>query len=373
MMRLRNPFLTSGYYSPEYFCDRELESRELLSALENGRNVTLIAPRRYGKTGLVRKVLDSLPKGYVGIYLDIYSVTDLSEFTRRFASSVVGALDTTLEKTLKTLRDFFRSCRPTVTPSGDGSIKLSFDVVPSSAESTLKEVFEYLSHRDVTPVIVIDEFQQISEFPEQGTEALLRSYIQFVPQVRFIFCGSRQHLMREMFLSAQRPFFQSTQLMGLGAIPESSYYDFAVGFYSHEKREFNRELFSEVYQRFEGITWYVQAVLNRLWSDYGDVTERSQVDAVVEKLVQERSFEYYDLLRSQNSNGIKLLKAVAKEGCVQEPMSGDFVMKYSLKSPSSVRVALKGLLENDLLYQQKEGGYVIYDRLFGLWLAQQNA
>lgn len=369
-MRLKNPFLTSGYYGREYFCDREEESRELLSAIENGRNVTLVAPRRYGKTGLIRKVLESLPSGYVGVYLDIYSVMDLAEFTRRFASAVVSGLDTNLEKMLKSLRDFFRSCRPTVTPGLDGSVKLSFDVVPGSAEATLKEIFDYLASRKVVPVIAIDEFQQVAEFPEGGTEALLRSYIQQVPQVRFIFCGSRRHLMREMFLSARRPFFQSTQLMGIGAISEENYYAFASGFYEKEKRKISREAFARLYTRFEGITWYVQAVLNRLWSDYSDATDASQVDAVIDKLVQERSLEYYDLLRSQNPGSARLLKAVALEGCALEPMSGNFIQKYGLKSPSSVSGALKLLLENDLLCRGRDDGYVVYDRLFGIWLAQ---
>ena len=52
-MRLDNPFLIRGYAGPEYFCDRTAETQQLVSAISNGRDVTLVAPRRYGKTGLV--------------------------------------------------------------------------------------------------------------------------------------------------------------------------------------------------------------------------------------------------------------------------------------------------------------------------------
>ena len=55
-MKPNNPFLISGYYSPEFFCDREQETGTILDALHNGRNVTLIAPRRMGKTGLIKNV-----------------------------------------------------------------------------------------------------------------------------------------------------------------------------------------------------------------------------------------------------------------------------------------------------------------------------
>lgn len=50
---LKNPFVIYGYKGPEYFCDRRKETQKLISALDNGRNVVL-APRRMGKTGLIR-------------------------------------------------------------------------------------------------------------------------------------------------------------------------------------------------------------------------------------------------------------------------------------------------------------------------------
>lgn len=46
-----NPFLLSGYVSPEYFCDRVEETQKLISALRNGRNVTLISLAVWEKRG----------------------------------------------------------------------------------------------------------------------------------------------------------------------------------------------------------------------------------------------------------------------------------------------------------------------------------
>jgi len=56
-MRLDNPFLIRGYAGPEYFCDRTAETQQLVSAISNGRDVTLVAPRRYGKTGLIHNAV----------------------------------------------------------------------------------------------------------------------------------------------------------------------------------------------------------------------------------------------------------------------------------------------------------------------------
>jgi len=70
-MKTKNPFALVGYLGPDYFCDREQETRKLVSWLENGSNVTLMVPRRYGKTGHIHHVFHNLPDGFRGIYLDI--------------------------------------------------------------------------------------------------------------------------------------------------------------------------------------------------------------------------------------------------------------------------------------------------------------
>ena len=76
-MKLKNPFLTAGYAGADYFCDRVDETKKLIAAIENDRNVTLIAPRRYGKTGLISNVFASLPPEYASVYIDIYSIKNL--------------------------------------------------------------------------------------------------------------------------------------------------------------------------------------------------------------------------------------------------------------------------------------------------------
>ncbi len=39
-----NPFITSGYRSEKYFCDRIEETRFLTKQITNGNNVALISP-----------------------------------------------------------------------------------------------------------------------------------------------------------------------------------------------------------------------------------------------------------------------------------------------------------------------------------------
>ena len=366
-MKLDNPFLIRGYAGPEYFCDRAAETQQLVSAISNGRDVTLVAPRRYGKTGLVHNAFRILEKTHATVYLDIFAIEDLTSFVQTFATAVLDRLDSPAERVGRKLLSFFRSCRPTLTPKDDGSFAFSFDLAPSQAKATLKDTFDYIASRRRKVAIAIDEFQQVREFPEKGTEALLRSYIQFVPNAHFIFAGSRKHMMDAMFVSPKGPFYHSTQLMALSPIDAGKYEKFAAGFFRGDRRTFSDEAFRHLYDRFAGITWYIQSILNRIWTHGRGLDSAQQVDDTVDELVAEAESFYFDLLRSQTAAEQSILKAVGREGVVKSISGGDFITRNALPAASTVRSAAAKLAERDLLYRS-DAGYVVYDRFFGLWL-----
>lgn len=117
-MKPNNPFLISGYHSPDFFCDRNNETKNILDALYNGRNVTLIAPRRMGKTGLIRHAFYHLKEkqsDIVTLYMDIFSTQSLGDFVRLFANTVLGKLDSVPQKAINRIGQFIRSCRPMLT------------------------------------------------------------------------------------------------------------------------------------------------------------------------------------------------------------------------------------------------------------------
>ena len=372
-MKPNNPFLISGYHSPEFFCDREQETAKILDALSNGRNVTLIAPRRMGKTGLIRHAFYHLKEQQPEIatlYMDIFSTQSLGDFVRLFANTVLGKLDSAPQKALSRISQFIRSCRPVFTfDEITGVPKVTIDVAPAEEENTLKEIFDYLASSEKRCYIAIDEFQQITEYDEKGVEALLRSYIQFLPNVNFIFAGSRKHVMQEMFTSSKRPFYQSTQVVTIDAIDKEKYAQFAIEHFTKHNTELPIDIFDAIYDKYNGHTWYMQALLNRLYG-YNRNVDLELVAYATEQIIAEYSYSYADLLKSYTAGNVKLLKAIAQEGCVKEVLSGDFIAKYKLRAASSVSSSLKKLLNNELVYLTDQG-YIIYDRFMGEWLSNQ--
>ena len=129
----------------------------------------------------------------------------------------------------------------------------------------------------------------------------------------------------------------------------------------------NAELKVVSFSMFDGITWYVQTVMNRLY-ERRSATE-ADVNVVIDELLIEKNWEYAALLRSLPDGAARLMKAIAREGVAKAVTSGKFIAAHSLRAASSVSLSLRKLLEDELLYETDEG-YVVYDRLFGFWLAR---
>lgn len=370
MIRLNNPFVVYGYKGSKYFCDREKETENIINGLNNERNITLIAPRRIGKTGLIQHVFQEIEiqMDVKCFYIDIFPTKDMKQLVQLLAKTIIGKLDTPSQSTLRKISDFFSNCRPTVTFDPlTGLPTVSLDFKQSEGEQTLKQIFEYLKLSGKRCYIAIDEFQQITEYPEKGTEALLRSYIQFLPNVYFIFAGSQQHLMSEMFMSAKRPFYLSSQIVKLDRIDEKIYYDFANSFFNDRDIILSSKSFHYLYNMVDGQTWYVQAILNRLYSTADNNISNEDIDVSIKNLIGEQEMVFQNYYASLTFNQSTLLLAIAKEGIVEEPLSQSFISQYELPAVSSVSMALKALLSRQMIYKNIDG-YIVYDRFFGLWL-----
>lgn len=371
MAKLNNPFVVYGYKGPEYFCDRQKETEKIMSTLHGECNVTLVAPRRMGKTGLIHHVFNKIEKSDKDVkcfYIDIYATKNLEQLVQLLAQEIIGKLDTVSQSALRHVQTFFSSFRPTVTiDEMTGIPTFSLDIKPAESKASLKRIFDYMKVSEKRCYVAIDEFQQILSYPETGTEALLRSYIQFLPNVYFIFAGSRQHMMEEMFLSANRPFFQSSMIMSLKSIDKKEYLTFANNWLKSGGRSIPSETFDYISDISKGTTWYIQAILHGIYEHDKEEINNSLVDVVVEELIEEQAASFENYLSWLTENQQQLLYAIASEGLVESPLSQKFISKYGLPATSSVRTALKALSDKQLI-SHSPNGYSVSNLFFARWL-----
>ncbi len=339
MATINNPFVMYGYKGAEYFCDREKETEKMMTSLHNERNITLVAPRRMGKTGLIHHVFQQLEKQYDDVkcfYLDIFATKNLEQMVQLMASKIAT---------------------------------FSLDLKPNEGRESLKRIFEYMKQSGKRCYVAIDEFQQIMNYPEDGVEALIRSYIQFLPNVYFVFSGSQQHMMEEMFLSANRPFFQSSLVMSLPCIAESRYLSFANRLLSSQKREVDVDTFTYIYSQADSVTWYVQAILHGIYKHRDEQINKDLVDEVIQELIEEQAMAYQNYCAWLTENQQLLLLAIAKEQIVSSPLSQQFIITHHLPATSSVKTALKALVDKQLISKTPKG-FFVSDRFFAKWLAK---
>jgi len=368
-----NPFVVSGKIPTEYFCDRVVEASELEKSLTNQLNVVLTSSRRMGKTSLVDYVFDkpAIKDDYVTISVDILQTTTFREFIFALGTAVFDAVATRGEKwrklfvtLLKSLSGSFGYDPIQNTPTFD--VRLGDIQQP---EYTLREIFQYLESIDKRCLVVIDEFQQITRYPEKNVEEILRTHIQKLSNANFVFSGSRRRLMEEMFFSARRPFYQSAKPLRLEAINKDIYYDFAAAHFQKAGKTISREAFDDVYETFWGVTLYVQRLMKDAYieTSAGTTCDVAMVRQLIENYIRENDSHLREQLSFITEAQKELLYAVHAEGQVQSITSSSFNKKHRLRSPSSTQSAALKLLEYDLI-TRKEKTYSLSDPLLSLWL-----
>ena len=241
------------------------------------------------------------------------------------------------------------------------------DVEPGQGEYSLSEIFAYMEQSDYRCFVAFDEFQTIAGYADKNVEALLRSYIQRLTNVNFIFSGSQRHVLENMFASASRPFYQSTQMMPLGTIDKSAYYAFSSDMMRNNGQSIDEETFDYLYTKLSSHTWYVHTLLNRLYETGIETIDKATVDDILADILLENEGTFQTFLRLVTPIQAKVLHAVATEGTIKEIQGKAFLTKYQLGAASTVKTAVKSLVGKELLLDNN-GEYQIYDRFFGLWL-----
>jgi len=372
-MMIMNPFIVKDYAGPEFFCDRIDETKRLLNAIENQRNLTLSSVRKMGKTGLILHVFNQLKstKEIDAIYFDIYFTSSLSGFIDKFGTSILSIEESLSDRIKRKINNFIKSIRPTITYDNlTGSPVFSFHLEnESSGIRTLEDIFGFLNERSLEkPIIIaIDEFQQIANYAENNVEALLRTNIQKLQNVNFIFSGSDDRLLINMFTNAKKPFYQSTEFMHLEEIPEGYYTQFIKDKFNDARIIIEDEAAREILNMTRRHTYYVQFLCNRLYGSGYETITKERVRQIYSDILTENEVyysEYRDLLTKQQWN---LMIALAKEEGVSKITASEFIKKHDLSNSATVRRGIQSLMDKKMIYK-KQSKYYVYDVFFAKWL-----
>ena len=161
-------------------------------------------------------------------------------------------------------------------------------------------------------------------------------------------------------------------MMSLDCIPMEKYCRFAQRHFKAADKMLPNAVFQEVYQRFEGITWYVQRVMNELFaiSSPGSSCTIDMIDIAIDNILKANEFNYQSMIFQLPPKQKMLLIAISKAGKATAITSADFIRRWHLPSTSSVQSAIKGLVEKSFVTSSL-GVYEVYDKFFAMWLLRQ--
>ncbi len=368
---MQNPFAYSNYVTGESFCNRKKELSELLKYIKGSQNVLLYSHRRYGKSSLIRQIFREIKNKNLNIgtmHVELYGTISEKDFiTRTFQG--LNQLESNFERLLKSVSKAIKNIKLNLSidsATGSTLVSPSFEAVDEKV--ILEELMNILSKysQKYKLVIAFDEFQEVANYTEDGFEKRLRSFIQQHSNICYIFSGSQQHLITEMFNSNNRAFYKLAESFHLDKIETKHYIPWIQNLFNRKKVNLPDELIEEIAQRFENHPMYIQNFLFHLWErpvkkGFSPEILSEVEDAIIEK----RSLEHTVLWETLSINQKKTLKLILLNNG-SNLFNADSLKSVNLKTGSLVTKALSSLMKKEIIV--KNGRYLIQDVIFKKWL-----
>ena len=358
MQIVANPFKFGKEVRGCQFYDRTDAFETLYRKLAGGAaNVVMYAPRRYGKTSLVRKVLDRFQaEGAPTVYFDFSKIESVERFCEEYASALY-AVTGKAQRALQRIADYLQHLHPTLSLGGDAPVSIRFDYGARMSATSLSSVLDLAEKLAVDElgqplVVAFDEFQDIDALSaEIPMEAVFRSCIQAHQNVRYVFLGSKTHLMKRMFADKARPFYKSAATIRLEKPPEAESVAFVKERFASVAIDIGDDLAARIVSEAANVPYYVQQ-LSALTFDIVAAGGRTgvtaiDIDAGIAAVLDENADYYVTLFGMCSPTQKRLVAALAREPTAA--FTEDYRRRHALGSPSTVHSALNAVVEAGLV------------------------
>ncbi|MBW1803014.1 MAG: ATP-binding protein [Deltaproteobacteria bacterium] len=375
-MTFTNPFSFDTFASGENFCNRKSEIKELVSEIQSSHNVIIFSQRRYGKTSLIKKVLEMAKKqGILIIYMDLFHVLNEEDFVKTYAKTLASAIEGSVDKVMQVLKSIFTSLRPKIDIAYDGSPEFTFGMENGrdpvmDLEEVLESVKKLADKKKSKAVVVFDEFQQIGQLSEfHRVESIIRNHIQSHTKISYIFMGSKKHLIFDQFNDSKRPLYESGKMFPLGKIYREDLADFVFSRFKSTNKHIPGNVASRLVDICESHPYYTQYVSHNLWeftSSHATIAD-SDLDKAISLTINRASPRYESVWELLPIRQKQALIALGNLNTNEKLFSGNVIHHYNLTSASSFRKALKALFEKSLV-DRDQSVFSIIDVFFKKWI-----
>lgn len=368
------PFVYGPAVSDDYYINRSSDEKRLMTNFKTCVNTILVSPRRYGKTSLVKKMCRQLTsKKLKVVYVDVYKCRDEYEFYNTFVESLLRQTSTKFEEWKNLAQGFLERLQPKITLSSDPlldySVSLGISKKTHSPEEVLELPEKIAEKNDWKMVVCIDEFQQIGEFSDSlAFQKQLRSVWQHHKKTCYCLFGSKKHLMDELFLKNNYPFYRFGDIIHLGKIPTDDWVNYICNRFALFGKEISKEFAVRIVEFVENNAAYVQQLASLTFYYTQKVAEENSLLAAMEDLLQQNLPLYTLAAESLTSYQMNFLRALVL-GVHKEFGSADVREEFRLGSPANIGRIKEALIKQELILVN-DYGYDFADPVFKKWFGR---
>ena len=361
---MENPFKFGSVVSDEYFTDREIEFEKLSQIIASSNHVIMIAPRRFGKTSLLNKVVRNTDRPV--LWLDLQLLTNTGDFAAQLLKQLFKKYP--FEKLKFMIRNFRIAPLLSVNPVTN-HVEIGFQPHVDSfvyLEDVLN-LIEKLGEEKNRPIVVFDEFQELLSL-DTSLDKRLRSVIQFHKHVNYAFLGSAESMMKQIFENKKSPFYHFGQLFTLNKIPYNDFLSFLQSRFeaiTNHAVEISAKIldFSRCHPHYtQQLAFHVWLALER------EGYSKNIVNKVIENIILLHDNDFERLWNNFNNTDKKVLIELAFEQV--NLLSAPVLYKNAMAS-STIFSALKRLTVKGILMKTEK--YEIDDPFFRNWIVNRRS
>jgi uncharacterized protein len=362
-----NPFVHSHPVPPADLIDRDEEAATLLANAAGSHYTRLYAPRQYGKTSLLTRVLDEAETqgGMVPILVDFFGAVSLADVTirleRAYARHLKGKIRDRINDLL--VQTGLGLSLGAMGVSAKLQIEPRRDPLPA-LHALLDLPLRLEQEEGRRALIVFDEFQALANVKEM--DAVFRSHLQFQGGVAsYVFSGSEPGLMKMLFERKERPLYGQTVPLRLGRLEAPDVSAYVVGRFNATGRSAS-DAVNALLDAAEGHPQRAMLLANRLWQEVrpGGVATRAEWDRAYEKTLAELGPEFDSHWRRFSATEQKTLRAVLAGG--GSPYRTSVLARLDLGKASAQKALANLTARAEVEVFDKQ--YVIVDPLFAQWI-----
>jgi len=349
---------------------RNKELQLLKQLILAGQSIVIIAPRRMGKTSLMLELIRRLKdEGYFTCNIDVFSASNISSLASRITESVFAnnQLDKHFRQALNSISEAFKNIK-FKSELEDYSFILEFQSKAKTApfdllEDSLNLIDSYAAKNKKKMLAAFDEFGDIKKLDGEHIVKLFRSIIQLQQNTTFLFSGSYESVMSELFVGKNAPFYRMTRIIELGNIKHQDFEDYLKELFIKNTIDIEANRISEILSFTKGHPYYTQLYVQELMINYKLSHKQhlaSHNEIIEQLLIVEKSFleKTWEDLSKKRENKV-IITTIAKG------------VKSIYAEIDNKKVNIARAINNTKkqgLISMQDSAYVLNDPLFNEWI-----